>query len=149
MGYIQGADRNQIILLVRSLKPRLLRRVKKVQKKQAEPDRAGVQRITELVSKLNRYRHEYYNLAKPSVSDAVYDRLFDELAALERKTGIVLSNSPTQTVGYAPVSALRKVTHTIPLLSMDKTKQVDDLVSMRAVAPMLLMLKLDGLTVKL
>ena len=120
-----------------------------MQRKQAKPDNASIQRITELVSKLNRYRHEYYNLAKPSVSDAVYDRLFDELAALERKTGIVLSNSPTQTVGYAPVSALRKVTHTIPLLSMDKTKQIDDLVSMLAVAPALLMLKLDRLTVKL
>jgi len=123
--------------------------VKKVQKKQAKPDNADVQRITELVSKLNRYRHEYYNLAQPSVSDAVYDRLFDELAALERKTGIVLSNSPTQTVGYAPVSALRKVRHPIPLLSMDKTKQVGDLVTMAAAAPALLMLKLDGLTVKL
>ena len=120
-----------------------------MRKKQAKPDNASVQRITELVSKLNRYRHEYYNLAKSSVSDAVYDRLFDELAALERKTGIVLSNSPTQTVGYAPVNKLRKVTHTIPLLSMDKTKQVDDLVSMLSVAPALLMLKLDGLTVKL
>ncbi len=70
--------------------------VKKVQKKQAKPDNASVQRIAELVPKLNRYRHEYYNLAKPSVSDTVYDRLFDELAALEQKTGIVLSNSPTQ-----------------------------------------------------
>jgi len=123
--------------------------VKKVQKKQVKPDRASVQRITELVPKLNRYRHEYYNLAKPSVSDAVYDRLFDELAALEQKTGIVLSNSPTQTVGYAPVSALRKVRHIIPLLSMDKTKQIDDLVTMAAASLTLLMLKLDGLTVKL
>lgn len=118
-------------------------------KKQAKPDNADIQRITELVSKLNRYRHEYYNLAKPSVSDAVYDRLFDELAALEQKTGIVLSNSPTQTVGYTPVSTLRKVRHAIPLLSLDKTKQTDDLVSMLTVAPALLMLKLDGLTVKL
>ncbi len=123
--------------------------VKNVRKKQVKPDNADVQRITELVPKLNRYRHEYYNLAKPSVSDAVYDRLFDELAALEQKTGIVLSNSPTQTVGYAPVSALRKVRHPIPLLSMDKTKQVDDLVTMATAAPALLMLKLDGLTVKL
>ena len=120
-----------------------------MQKKQAKPDNADAQRITELVSKLNHYRHEYYNLAKSSVSDAVYDRLFDELAALEQKTGIILSNSPTQTVGYTPVSALRKVRHTIPLLSMDKTKQVDDLVSMATAAPALLMLKLDGLTVKL
>ena len=120
-----------------------------MQKKQSKSDGASVQRITELTATLNRYRHEYYNLAKPSVSDAVYDRLFDELAALEQKTGIVLSNSPTQTVGYAPVSALRKVQHTIPLLSLDKTKQTNDLVSMLTVAPALLMLKLDGLTVKL
>ena len=120
-----------------------------MQKKQVKPDSASAQRIAELVSTLNRYRHEYYNLAKPSVSDAVYDRLFDELAALEHKTGIVLSNSPTQTVGYTPVSALRKVKHTTPLLSLDKTKQVDDLISMIAAAPALLMLKLDGLTVKL
>ena len=120
-----------------------------MQKKQSKSDGASVQRITELTATLNRYRHEYYNLAKPSVSDVVYDRLFDELVALEQKTGIVLSNSPTQTVGYAPVSALRKVRHTIPLLSLDKTKQTNDLVSMLAVAPALLMLKLDGLTVKL
>ena len=120
-----------------------------MQKKQVKPDSASAQRIAELVSTLNRYRHEYYNLAKPSVSDAVYDRLFDELAALEHKTGIVLSNSPTQTVGYTPVSALRKVKHTTPLLSLDKTKQVDDLISMIAAAPALLMLKLDGLTIKL
>ena len=120
-----------------------------MQKQQTKSDSTSVQRVTELVSMLNHYRHEYYNLTKPSVSDMVYDRLFDELAALEQKTGIVLSNSPTQTVGYAPVSTLRKVKHTIPLLSMDKTKQTDDLVSMLAVAPALLMLKLDGLTVKL
>ena len=120
-----------------------------MQKQQTKPDSTSVQQVTELVSTLNRYRHEYYNLAKPSVSDAVYDRLFDELAVLERKTGIVLSNSPTQTVGYAPVSALRKVRHNILLLSLDKTKQTDDLVSMLTVAPALLMLKLDGLTVKL
>jgi len=123
--------------------------VKNVRKKQVKSDSASVQRITELVSKLNRYRHEYYNLAQPSVSDAVYDRLFDELATLEQKTGIVLSNSPTQTVGFTPVSTLRKVRHSIPLLSMDKTKQVDDLVTMTTAASALLMLKLDGLTVKL
>lgn len=120
-----------------------------MQKQQTKPDSTSVQQVTELVSTLNRYRHEYYNLAKPSVSDTVYDRLFDELAALEQKTGIILSNSPTQTVGYAPVSALRKVRHNIPLLSLDKTKQTNDLVSMLTVAPALLMLKLDGLTVKL
>lgn len=48
-----------------------------MQKKQAKSDGASVQRIAELTATLNRYRHEYYNLVKPSVSDAVYDRLFD------------------------------------------------------------------------
>ena len=71
-------------------------------------------RIQALTNQLNRYRHEYYNLSAPSVSDQVYDSLFDELAALERQTGIVMGNSPTQTVGYPTVSALEKTTHTVP-----------------------------------
>ena len=53
------------------------------------------ERIHELVEKLNRYRHEYYNEDAPSVSDAVYDHLYDELARTEKETGIILSNSPT------------------------------------------------------
>ena len=52
----------------------------------------------------------------PSVSDAVYDHLFDELQEMEKRTGIILSNSPTQTVGAVPVSSLKKVRHSIPLL---------------------------------
>ncbi len=106
-------------------------------------------KVMTLVTKLNRYRHEYYNLAAPSVSDAVYDHLFDELQELERKTGIILSNSPTQTVGAAPVSSLKKVKHSIHLLSLDKTKQMEELPEMAGRSASLLMLKLDGLTVKL
>ena len=107
------------------------------------------ERIHELVEKLNRYRHEYYNEDAPSVSDAVYDHLYDELARAEKETGIILSNSPTQTVGYKTVSSLEKVRHRIPLLSLDKTKLVSDLVSFVKEHAALLMLKLDGLTVKL
>lgn len=106
-------------------------------------------KVTALVTKLNRYRHEYYNLAAPSVSDAVYDHLFDELQRLEKRTGIILSNSPTQTVGAVPVSALKKVRHSIPLLSLDKTKQMEELLEMAGRSDSLLMLKLDGLTVKI
>ncbi len=51
-------------------------------------------KIRALVTKLNRYRHEYYNLAAPSVSDTVYDRLYNELQELEKKTGIIYANSP-------------------------------------------------------
>ena len=106
-------------------------------------------KVMALVTKLNRYRHEYYNLAVPSVPDAVYDHLFDELQRLEKRTGIILSNSPTQTVGAAPVSSLKKVRHSIPLLSLDKTKQMEELLKMAGRSDSLLMLKLDGLTVKL
>lgn len=75
----------------------------------------SVKRIKNLVKQLNEYRHAYYNQDAPLVSDAEYDRLFDELKELEEQTGFILSNSPTQTVGYYPVSELAKVTHPIPL----------------------------------
>lgn len=120
----------------------------KVQKLKAGAKK-DVRKIAMLVEKLNQRRHEYYNKAEPSVPDAVYDHLFDELQQLEKRTGIVLSNSPTQTVGYTPVSALEKVRHPIPLLSLDKTKQAGELLQMAGKAPALLMLKLDGLTIKL
>ncbi len=106
-------------------------------------------RIHELVKQLNIYRDEYYNKNAPSVSDEVYDRLFDELAQLEADTGIVLANSPTQTVGYTAVSSLEKVGHPIPLLSLDKTKSLDELKKFIEKQDALLMLKLDGLTIKL
>ena len=76
----------------------------------------------ELNDRLNRYRDEYYNRNAPSVSDEVYDRLFDELKELEQETGIQMANSPTQTVGYPAVSRLEKTRHEVPLLSLDKTK---------------------------
>lgn len=107
------------------------------------------EQIHELVGRLNRFRHEYYNENNPSISDAVYDHLYDALDQLEKETGIILSNSPTQTVGYKTVGNLPTVLHTIPLLSLDKTKSVYELISFLKGQPALLMLKLDGLTVKL
>lgn len=105
--------------------------------------------IKKLVSYLNEQRHAYYNEDSPHISDAEYDRLFDRLKYLEEKTGFILYNSPTQTVGYEPVSELPKVTHPIPLLSLDKTKLVQDLLAFIKDQSILLMLKLDGLTTKL
>lgn len=105
--------------------------------------------IHELVERLNQYRHEYYNLAAPTVSDAEYDRLFDALAALEQETGCILANSPTQTVGYQVVSKLEKVQHPIPLLSLDKTKSEEEAAAFIGTHPVMLMYKYDGLTVKL
>lgn len=103
----------------------------------------------ELTERLNRYRAEYYDQNAPSVSDEVYDRLFDELTNMEKQTGICMTNSPTQTVGYPVVSKLEKTRHEIPLLSLDKTKSSEDLMLFQANHQVMLMLKLDGLTVKL
>ncbi|MBQ5642359.1 MAG: NAD-dependent DNA ligase LigA [Bacteroidaceae bacterium] len=114
-----------------------------------EQNMTAYQRIQHLTTVLNRYRHEYYNLNAPTVEDQVYDRLFDELAALEKETGIRMGNSPTQTVGYPAVSKLEKTTHAIPLLSLDKTKSSEELLAFMGEQGVLLMLKLDGLTIKL
>lgn len=108
-----------------------------------------VKRIHELVKQLNEYRDAYYNRAESLVVDSEYDRLFDELKALEADTGVVLMNSPTSTVGYDVKSKLEKVSHDIPLLSLDKTKDVDELVKFMGNHKCLLMYKYDGLTVEL
>ena len=103
----------------------------------------------ELTARLNVYRDEYYNKNAPSVSDAVYDRLFDELVGLEEQTGVIMTNSPTQTVGYPVVSGLPEAKHEIPLLSLDKTKLVSDLLSFQGGRVVNLSLKLDGLTTEI
>lgn len=105
-----------------------------------------VKRIKELVKQLNEYRDAYYNEARSDVSDEEYDRLFDELSELENETGVVYANSPTQSVGYEVKSELEKVKHSHPMLSLDKTKFVDDLVKFAGDKDCILSLKMDGLT---
>jgi DNA ligase (NAD+) len=108
-----------------------------------------IQTIQDLVSRLNVYRNHYYNLNKPLIPDATYDKFFDHLSKLEQETGYVLSNSPTQTVGYEVKSKLQKVEHPIPLKSLAKTKSIDELKAWCGDQDILLMLKADGLTIEL
>lgn len=103
----------------------------------------------ELTARLNKYRMEYYNNNSPSVSDAVYDRLYDELIILEKQTGIIMSNSPTQTVGYPVASGLPEARHNVPLLSLDKTKMITELLAFQGGRRVNLSLKLDGLTTEI
>ena len=105
-------------------------------------------KIKELIKLCNQYRDAYYN-HQPLVSDDVYDRYFDELSRLETETNCYFSNSPTQSVGYEVVDSLPKVVHDIPLLSLDKTKSVDDVVKFEGDKDVLVMIKGDGLTTKL
>lgn len=108
-----------------------------------------VKRIKELTQRLNKYRDSYYNNSVLEISDREYDNLFDELKKLEEETNIVMTNSPTQTVGYEVKSKLEKVKHSHPMLSLDKTKSVDDLRKFADDKDCLLMCKMDGLTVLL
>ena len=104
------------------------------------------QQIRELTDRLNRCRYEYYNLNAPSLTDAEYDALFDELSTLEKETGFSMTNSPTQTVGcYPAVSALVKTVHLIPLLSLDKTKSSAELLRFAGEQMVMLMLKKDSI----
>lgn len=106
-------------------------------------------KIHELVKKLNRYRYQYYMLNQSEIDDKTYDAMFDELSELEKETGLTLSNSPTQSVGYEVISKLDKVNHSIPLLSLDKTKDVEELSKFIDGKDYVIMSKADGLTVKL
>lgn len=106
-----------------------------------------VKRLKELTKQLNQYRDSYYNNSISEVSDQEYDNLFDELKRLEEETNIVMANSPTHTVGYEVKSKLEKVKHSHPMLSLDKTKSVEDLVKFSNGRDCILSLKMDGLTV--
>lgn len=106
-------------------------------------------RIIELTETLNRYRDSYYNKSVSIVSDQEYDRLFDELDALEKENSFKLANSPTCTVGYAVNDALPKVLHKRPLLSLNKTKNVSYLLGYFDTHDFIIMHKLDGLTISI
>ena len=112
-------------------------------------DTSNVKAISELVDRLNEYRDAYYNHDTSLITDQEYDYLFDRLKSLEEKYKIVLSNSPTQTVGYTTVDGLKKVQHNHPLLSLDKTTDLSQFLNFFGDKKFVLMGKLDGLTVSI
>lgn len=106
-----------------------------------------INRIKELVNKLNQASEVYYNTSNTIMSDKIWDSLYDELVDLEKETGIVLTNSPTQNVGYKIISEFEEVKHKYPLLSLDKTQNIDELHEFARDKDCILMLKYDGLTI--
>lgn len=104
-------------------------------------------RIKELVDTLNKAAKVYYSGTDEIMSNLEYDKLYDELKALEDETGIVLAGSPTHKVGYETLSELPKEEHERPMLSLDKTKSVEELAAFAGMHKSLLSWKLDGLTV--
>jgi len=107
------------------------------------------ERMKELVSLLNKASRAYYQEAQEIMSNYEYDRLYDELKKLEDELGITLSNSPTVNVGYEVVSELPKERHESPMLSLDKTKEVEELKNFVGDQKVLMSWKMDGLTVVL
>ena len=106
-------------------------------------------RMKELIEVLSKAGRAYYQEDREIMSNYEYDRLYDELSALEKETGTILSGSPTQKVGYQVLSELPKERHESPMLSLDKTKSADDLADWLDGQEGLLSWKLDGLTIVL
>ena len=107
------------------------------------------ERMKELIERLNEASKAYYAQDREIMSNYEYDALYDELTALEDETGIVMSNSPTVNVGYEAVDKLPKERHEKPMLSLDKTKDREELKNWLNGKEGLLSWKLDGLTVVL
>lgn len=106
-------------------------------------------RIKELIVKLNEASREYYANNNEIMDNFTYDKLYDELEKLENISGIHMSDSPTARVGYEAVDELPKITHERPMLSLDKTKDVEALRGFIGKQKTLLSWKMDGLTVVL
>lgn len=106
-------------------------------------------RMLELVEKLNDAGRAYYQEASEIMSNREYDGLYDELLGLEKELGITLANSPTVNVGYEVLSELPKERHESPMLSLDKTKEVEELKRFAGDQKVLISWKLDGLTIVL
>ena len=106
-------------------------------------------RMQELVKLLNKASKAYYQDAEEIMSNYDYDKLYDELLQLENELGITLSNSPTVNVGYEILSELPKERHESPMLSLDKTKEVEALKAFTGDQKAVLSWKLDGLTIVL
>ena len=106
-----------------------------------------VERIKELVQTLNKANKAYYEQSNPIMSDREYDQLYNELVSLEKETGVVLSGSPTQYAGYNVESKWDKITHEFPALSLNKTKDRNELLNWLGDKEGILSWKCDGLTV--
>ena len=106
-----------------------------------------IERIKELTAELLYHCHLYYDLDAPEISDAEYDKKFDALKQLEDEAGFYLANSPTRKVQGEVLSYLEKVHHSVPMLSADKSTDIEDVVKFIGNKPVVCTYKFDGGTV--
>lgn len=105
-----------------------------------------IERIKELTVELLRYCHEYYVMDNPTISDAAYDKKYNELEQLENEANFWLANSPTRKVQGAVLDGFTKVEHTKPMLSAAKTKDINEIKKFIGNNAFYCSYKLDGLT---
>ena len=105
-----------------------------------------IERIKELTAELLHHCHLYYDLDSPEISDAEYDKKFDELFKLESEANFWLANSPTRKVQGQVLDGFQKVTHSKPMLSAAKTKDINEIKKFLDNQPFYASYKLDGLT---
>lgn len=102
-----------------------------------------------MVNLLNEASNAYYNTGHPIMSDEQFDMRLADLKQLEEETGFIFANSPTQNVGYKVLTELKEVSHSHPMLSLDKCHTVEEIVKFSNEKEMVASVKLDGLTVSL
>ena len=108
------------------------------------------EKMNQLIDELNRASEAYYNTGNTIMSDREFDSKLKELELLERETGIVMSNSPTQRVGAPVLTKLDKVTHEYkPMLSLAKVHSAEEIIKFANGKELIAMIKLDGLSVRL
>jgi len=112
-------------------------------------DKQALARMRELIPLIREADTAYYTHDRPIMTDREYDALYDELKMLEDTSGIVISGSPTQRTPGEVLEGLKEVAHTKPMLSAQKTKQVEDVIRFVSGRPAILSWKLDGLTIVL
>ena len=105
--------------------------------------------MKKLIAELNNAANAYYNTEKPIMSDYDFDLKLEELKQLEKEIGIVFSNSPTHNVGYNISDELAEVEHNHPMLSLDKTKSINELIQFAGYNNLFLSVKCYALTTSL
>ncbi len=123
--------------------------IEQEKKLESEETRMKREQMQNMIVLLNQASRAYYQEAREIMPNKEYDALYDQLVALEKETGIIMSNSPTQNVGYEVLSELPKEKHPSKMLSLDKTKSVDDLAAFAGEQEAVMSWKLDGLTIVL
>lgn len=111
-------------------------------------NKTKINRLKELIEQLNKYSDAYYN-GESIVTDEEFDKLYDELVELEKETETYFSNSPARKVGYEVKNKLPKIKHDVPMLSLDKCRDVQELINFAGDDDCYISVKCDGLSTRL